>query len=378
MAIKNIAVGKYRITVELGADIFGKRRRKVVTFNGNLEEAKKEEAHLISEYYHGFNSIKTSDITFKEFSTIFIEKYCKKELSNITTKGYIVSLKRINPIIGDIKLNKINTFILDSMYEKLRIGITGEKLGYYSMYNFYKLVNTMFNQAIKWELIDRNPNEKASKPKKPYKEKNYYDIDQVKRLISVLENEPIKYRLLIHLALDSGARRSEICSLRWSDIDFEKNLMSITKSLKVVNGIVDERRTKTNSSVRRIVLSDNTMKLLEEYRKWQEEYKKANKERWKGTEDRIFTSKYGTHMHPCTCCHIIEKIVKRYDLDPISFHELRHTCASLLINQGIDLKTVSTRMGHSNISTTMDIYTHSFDSAKVKCANKMNKILGTF
>ena len=378
MALKNIGVGKYKIIIECGTDIFGIRRRKIVTFNGSLEEAKKEEARLMNKFYHEYNSIKNSDYTFGEFSEIFIEKYCKQELSDITTNGYIKSLKRINPIIGKLKLNKITPYILDNMYEKLKTGIKGEVVGYHSMNSYYKVVNLVFNTAIRWEILDKNPNKKAARPKKIHKEKNYYDVEQVKKLISVLENEPIKYRLLIHLALDSGARRSEICALRWSDISFETNLMSITKSLKVVNGKVDEKTTKTNSSVRRIVLSENTMKLLEEYHKWQEDYKIANKKRWKGTEDRIFTSIYGTHMHPCTCCHIIEKIVKKYDLDPISFHELRHTCASLLVNQGIDLKTVSSRMGHSNITTTMDIYTHSFDSAKIKCATKMDEILSDF
>ena len=365
MALKNIGVEKYKITVELGVDVFKKRRRKIVTFNGTKEAAKKEEARLKNEYYHKLNSIKTNDLTFKEFSTLFIEKYCKK-----------VSLERIIPIIGDIKLNRINPYILDNMYDKLSIGITGKELGYCSMYNFYKLINLMFNTAVRWEIMDRNPNAKASKPKKIYKEKNYYDVNQVKKLLSVLEYESIKNRFLIHLAIDSGCRRSEICALRWSDIDTTTKTMTISKSLEVVNGIVDEKIAKTNSSIRKIVLSDNTMQLLEEYRDWQEEYKIINKKRWI-EEDRVFTSKNGTHMHPCTCTHIINDICKKYNLDKIKFHELRHTSTSLLINQGIDIKTVSTRIGHSDVSTTMRIYAHSFDSEKEKCAVKMNDILSS-
>lgn len=107
----------------------------------------------------------------------------------------------------------------------------------------------MFNQAIRWEIMDKNPNLKANKPKKEHKEKNFYDVYQVKKLLDVLENESIKYKLLIVLALDSGARRSEICALRWSDIDLDTRMMSITKSLKVVEGVIDEKTTKTESSI---------------------------------------------------------------------------------------------------------------------------------
>ena len=89
-----------------------------------------------------------ADDIFGEFSEIFIEKYCKQEPSDITTNGYIKSLKRINPIIGKLKLNKITPYILDNMYEKLKTGITGEALGYHSMNSYYKVVNLVFNTVI--------------------------------------------------------------------------------------------------------------------------------------------------------------------------------------------------------------------------------------
>lgn len=194
-------------------------------------------------------------------------------------------------------------------------------------------------------------------------------------MLEVLDKEDIKYKTLIILALDSGARRSELCALRWSDIDFETKIMSITKSLKIIKGVVDERKTKTESSNRKIVLSNSTIRQLVEYKEWQEAYKIVNKNRWTSDDDRIFTSKDGGYMHPDTCVHTLNKIVKKYNLDPICFHELRQTCSSLLINNGIDPKTVSRRLGHSNTSTTMEIYTHAFDTSKTECANKFDELL---
>ena len=94
--------------------------------------------------------------------------------------------------------------------------------------------------------------------------------------------------MLIVLALDSGARRSEICALRWSDIDLDTRMMSITKSLKVVEGVIDEKTTKTESSIRTIKLSETTIEVIKEYKKWQEAYKLVNKQRWISKDDRVF------------------------------------------------------------------------------------------
>lgn len=375
MAINKIDTNKYKITIELGYDILGNRKRKTEIFNGTKQEAIKREAELKSEFYHIGKTMKINDLTFEELSEIFIEKYCIPNISRVTTFGYKKSLKRINPIIGKVKINKITPLILDNMYQQLRIGKEGQELGYHSMYNLYKVVNVMFNQAIRWEIMDKNPNLKANKPKREHKEKRFYDINQVKILLDVLDKESVKYKTLIQLALDSGARRSELCALRWSDINMDTRMMSITKSLKVVEGVIDEKTTKTESSKREIMLSESTIKQLEEYREWQKAYKLVNKKRWIGTEDRIFTAKDGSYMFPGTCDHILRKIVKKYNLDPICFHELRHTCASLLINSGIDPKTVSKRLGHADTSITMEIYTHSFEASKIACANKFDEMM---
>lgn len=375
MGVKKIDTNKYKITIELGFDILGNRKRKTEVFYGTKADATKREVELMSEFYHVGESKRISDLTFEDLSVLFIEKYCKPNISNVTTHGYKKSLARINPIIGNKKIKDITPLVLDNMYQKLKVGKKVDELGYHSIKNYHKVVNVMFNQAIKWELIDKNPNLKTIKPKKDHKEKRFYDVNQVKKLLDVLENESIKYKLLVILALDSGARRSEICALRWSDIDLDTRMMSITKSLKVVEGVIDEKTTKTESSIRTIKLSETTIEVIKEYKKWQEAYKLVNKQRWISKDDRVFTSLNGDYMFPGTCDHILRKIVKKYNLDPICFHELRHTCASLLINSGVDPKTVSKRLGHSDTSITMEIYTHAFEESKNACADRFDEMM---
>lgn len=373
MSISRLSNNKFKITIELGYDILGNRKRKIERFSGTKNEAVIREAELKKQYYHIGNVSNISDLTFEEFSQIFMAKYCAN-IGLITKDGYEKSLKRILPIIGKIKLNKITPLILDNLYLKLKIGEKGQELGYHSMYSFYKLINVMFNQAIKWELLDKNPNLKANKPKREKKERNYYDLEQAQKLITCLEKENIKYRALITLALDSGARRSEICALRWTDIDFKTNTIKITKSLKVVKGVVDEATTKTDSSKREIIISNTTVEILKEYKKWQDSIIAKKGKSW-NNENRVFTSKDGNYIYPTTCDHTIKKIVKKYNLAPISFHELRHTSASILIYKGINPKAVSERLGHASTDITMEIYSHVFDVTKKASANIFDEVL---
>lgn len=373
MSIKRLSNNKYKITIELGYDILGNRKRKTETFNGTKAEATIREAELMKKFYHIGQSSNISDLNFEEYSQIFVAKYCDK-IGLVTKDGYVRSLKMIIPIIGKIKLNKITPLVLDNMYQKLKIGEKGQELGYHSMYAYYKLINVMFNQAIKWELIDKNPNLKANKPKKEKTERRYYDLEQVHKLLSCLFNERIKYRTLITLALDSGMRRSEICALRWSDVDFDTNTIKINKSLKVVKGVVDEETTKTESSKREIIVSNATINLLKEYKEWQDNYIKEMGKKWIGT-DRVFTSKEGNYMYPSTCDHTLRKIIKKYNLEPICFHELRHTSASILIHKGINPKAVSQRLGHADTSITMEIYSHTFDVTKKESAKAFDEVL---
>ena len=364
----------YKITIELGKDIFGKRDRLVKFFHCSLAEAKIHNAELTKQYYHKGKNANVRDFTFQQYSEIFIKKYCEGNIGLITINNYKRLLKYIIPYLGTFKLRKIDSYILDSMYKKLKQGVNGKELSSNSMYDYYKLINVMFNQAVKWKFLDENPNKDTNKPKREKVEQKFYDLEQVSDLTNCLKNECIKYKTLVILALDSGARRGEISALRWSDIDFDTNTMRIERSLKVVKGVVDEKKPKTKSSNRVIVLSDTTINLLKEYKSWQDNYILEMGKKWKGT-DRIFTDKYGEHINPATCYKIFTKIIKKYNLEHIRFHDLRHTSASILIHKGINPKAVSQRLGHSNINITSDIYTHTFEIDKKTSAYVLDEII---
>lgn len=363
MSYRKLEKNLYEITIEVGNDITGKRKRIKRRVHGTREEAILKHAELEKQYFHKSKKVNLNDMTFSEYSKIFINNYCKNNISKITTKDYEQMLKRILPLLGDIKLKKINTFMLDKLYQKLKIGVNGKELAPKTMSHYYNLISIMFKQAKKWKFIDSNPNEDATKPKLVKRKRNFYNNEQVQELFNCLANEDIKTKTLITLAIDSGIRRSELCAIRWNDIDFANKTLYIDNSLKVIDGEVDEAKAKTEYSVRTIDLSSSTIELLKEYKKMQDEYIKELGSKWLGT-NRVFTAKDGKHMHPDTTNKILQRVLNKYNLPKLSFHELRHTCASILNSNGIDPKTISERLGHADASITMNIYTHTFEDNK--------------
>src|SRR5574344_1546115 len=116
MGYSKLSNNKYKITVELGYDILGKRKRKTEIFNGSLAEVKIREAELTKKHYRKSNTANINDLTFEQYSKVFLKRYCQDNISLVTMSGYQDSLKRILSIIGKIKLNKVTPYILDSMY----------------------------------------------------------------------------------------------------------------------------------------------------------------------------------------------------------------------------------------------------------------------
>lgn len=374
MSVTKLSNNKFKIVIECGYDIFGKRVRHSETFNGTSANAKIREAELIKEYYHKGNKFNINNLTFEQYSEIFLEKYCKNNVASITIRNYKQMLGKINLYLGKIKLKKITSYMLDNLYQKLRIGEKGNLLSSKTMIHYYNLIGLMLKQAVKWKFIECNPNEDASKPKNEKKEKNFYDMEEAQKFLACLKQERIKYQALLMLAFDSGARRSEICALRWSDINFEDHTILIDNSLKVVYGVVDEKDAKTDTSVRVIYISEATINVLKQYKEWQDSCIKKMGSKWVGT-DRVFTSINGKHMHPDTCGKIITKVLAKHNLSKLTFHELRHTCTTMLLESGISIKAVSQRMGHANSRVTMEIYAHVYKKTKKESANALNTII---
>ena len=195
-------------------------------------------------------------------------------------------------------------------------------------------------------------------------------------LIELLEYEPIQYRTAVILLIYSGMRRGELLGLEWNDFDFKKYIVSIARASQYLpkKGVFTTR-TKTSSSARVIKLPVAAFNLLMELRVKQAEERIRLGDQWQET-DRLFTMWNGTPMHPDTISSWFRDFIKRHpELPQIHLHSLRHTNATLLIAAGTNVRTVSRRLGHSQTSTTMDIYSHAIQSADAAAAEVLGDLL---
>ena len=241
--------------------------------------------------------------------------------------------------------------------------------------HYHRLISSMLEKAVKWQIIFSNPANRVEAPKAERKEANYLDEKQAAHLLECLAEEPLKYRAMITLFLYSGMRRGELCGLEWSDVDFKENLIDINKSSLYVTGKgTIEDTTKTFSSKRVIKLPSPVMDLLHEYRAEQLMERYSLGDKWEES-GKIFTQWNGSPIYPGTVTAWFADFVKRHDLPKVSIHSLRHTNATLLIAGGTDLRTVSKRLGHSNMTTTGNIYTHAIQTADERAAETLGDIL---
>ena len=236
------------------------------------------------------------------------------------------------------------------------------KLANKTILEHHRLIRTILSMAEKEMLVPYNAAAKATPPKNDQKEVNYFQVDDVVRIREALEEEPLKWRVATHLLLITGCRRGEVMGLRWSKVDFENNQLRIDTNLlySPKRGIYEDT-TKTRT-VRFVKIPTETMDLLREYRAWYDELREANGDRWHDT-DFLFVKDNGEPMIPDGITAWLRKFSMRHDLPHINPHAFRHTMASVLINSGADVVSVSKRLGHKKVSTTTDIYSHIIQEA---------------
>lgn len=222
---------------------------------------------------------------------------------------------------------------------------------------YHRCIHTILAQAEKEMLVPYNAADKATPPKQERKEVNYFQPEDLPRILSALDTEPIKWRALVNLLIVTGCRRGELAALKWSKVDFKNSKITIDATLVYTpeRGI-QENATKT-ADIRFLKLPAETMELLREYRRAWVELRFKLGDKWPGT-DYLFIRDDGRPMMPDTITAWLSNFSKRHDLPHINPHAFRHTVASVLINNGQDIVTVSRRLGHSRTSTTLDIYSH--------------------
>ena len=389
-SIEKRGKNSYRLTVSEGFDLNGKPMIHRKTVHGTKKDAEVELAKFITEVQNGL-VIDGKSLKFSEFTEIWKRDYASKELAPSTYKRYCRMLEtRLLPYFGHFYINKIKPTDIMKFYDLLekdtqlvrKKGNNGSKnkkpLSGKTILEHHRLLRAMLHKAVYWQLIVSNPAERVQSPKARKPKRRSYDDEQTKILLENLEQlsiEDTKYKVAIILTVFTGVRLGELMGLEWQDVDFKNGIISINRSSQYLADIgVFTKVPKTESSIREIAIPEFIISLLEEYKLWYEEKKSIYGELWTNS-DRLFVQADGKPMHPSTISKWFVKYVGQIGLPVINFHGLRHTNASLLVAQNVDIAVISARLGHAQISTTLDFYVHPLLSHNRKAGYALENLL---
>ena len=389
-SIEKRGKNSYRLTVSEGFDLNGKPMIHRKTVRGTKKDAEVELAKFVTEVQNGL-VIDGKSLKFSEFTEIWKRDYGSKELAPSTYKRYCRMLEtRLLPHFGHFYINKIKPTDIMKFYDLLekdtqlvrKKGNNGSKtkkpLSGKTILEHHRLLRAMLHKAVYWQLIVANPAERVQPPKARKPKRRSYDDEQTKILLENLEllsSEDTKYKVAIILTVFTGVRLGELMGLEWQDVDFKNGIISINRSSQYLADMgVFTKVPKTESSIREIAIPEFIISLLEEYKLWYEEQKSIYGELWMNS-DRLFVQADGKPMHPSTISKWFVKYVGQIGLPVINFHGLRHTNASLLVAQNIDIAVISARLGHAQISTTLDFYVHPLLSHNRKAGYALENLL---
>jgi integrase len=287
---------------------------------------------------------------------------------------YRGTIKRyIKDSIGVNQLNKVKVLHVQQWLNYLQ---DEKKISQKTIRNSFFLLNNIFHYAMKWSYVKSNPCELATLQARGRKEADYYTNDEVIALLDKLATLPkdkLYLRIGIMLTLFTGMRKGELMGLSWDDVDFDNNTLSINKTRQYTADFGSYTDTpKTRTSVRKVSFPQECAILLKDLQLHQIKQRLKAGSKWEGA-DFIFLNDFGAPMCANGFSKLFKAFLERSELRVITFHQLRHTHASLLRYLNVDEMQISRRLGHSDLSTTRNIYTHLFANTDQSVSEKISE-----
>lgn len=306
----------------------------------------------------------------------YVEDYVKskeKELSPAVFVSYNMCVKIIKEYFGSkLKLKDVTYHHLEAFYEYLRKERGNKNV---TVKHHAVILSPALRQAYRDDLIAKNPYEFMPKIKREKTKMAYYNKDEIEKLFKVTDKTPLA--LIVRVAAYYGFRRSELIGLKWDAIDFENKMITIKHKVLNVNGKFYLSDTlKTQASNRTLPLLPEIENLLlkrhEQIEKNKKLYGKSYNYKF---IDYVFVDDIGDLINPDHVSNRFRNILRKNKLKHIRFHDLRHSCASLLVANKVPMKNIQEWLGHSNFNTTADVYSHLDYSAKLESASAISSAL---
>jgi len=361
---------KWCFVLDVGRDEAGKRSQKWFSGFRTKKEAEQAMAAKMQEVNTG-NFTESSHETFGAYIQRWLDdKQSQVRPSTYRSYEWLVRC-HIVPNIGHIRITDLRPQHLQTMYRKLSEG--ERPLSNRSIQQLHTVVHESLKRAMKWGIVHRNISDAVDPPRIDRKRSDVWTPEQSLQFIEGSKGEE-RYWIGFVLAIMTGMRKGEILGLRWSDIDMERGYAQVRQTLGWVAGKPVLQEPKTERSRRSVALSPETILALEQHRNEQ-------------VQDRLFfDSEYKDHgliiarpdgspQNPRTFDDAWYRALERSELPRIRFHDLRHTHASILLQQGVHPKIVSERLGHATISITLDTYSHVLPGLQKEIADRFDDII---
>lgn len=370
-------------------DISHKRKQKWKSLGlkdipGNKNIAKKKQKEIEREFEKELNTPKETienkgaNILFGEYMKQWLETL-KPTIEITTYAGYKNKVETIAKYFNNLNITLVNLKRADIklFYQHL---ITNKGIKPQTVKRYHANIHKALNEAVELDLITINPADNIKLEKSEQYIANHYNKDELDKLFQVAKGSVIELHIL--LASYYGLRREEVCGLKWSAIDFINHTISISHTVThcLVDGeykLVKKNRTKNISSYRTLPLISEIESLLLTKKKEQEENKKLFGNSYLNKDNYIMVDIEGKLILPDRVTKVFKKLVtnKDNDLKRIRFHDLRHSCASLLLANGVNMKEIQAYLGHSNYNCTANLYSHLESDTKQKSANVISNVL---
>ena len=307
--------------------------------------------------------------TVAQFLERWLEDTVKISTRRRTYDSYATVVRNhIIPQIGHIRLFRLSPIHVQALVSsRLSEGFSPRTADYVK-----SVLGRAINRAVKWGLLSRNVAALVPSPKAKRPQFRFLSVDEAKQFLGATQGHRLEALFSVVLAI--GLRRGEALGLRWNDLDLETGILTVNHQLQRVGGGLELSEPKTPQARRTISLPSLAVEALRSHRVRQLEQRFLAQDRWVET-GHVFSTALGTPLDPRQANRELDRMLDRAGLPRMRFHDLRHTCASLLLAQNVHPRAVMEILGHSRIALTMDTYSHVMPAIKREAADQMQRIL---
>jgi integrase len=351
----------------------GKRRQKRITAR-TKREVEQQAAALIHAAQTGF--IDGSKVTISEYLNHWLEAKAPSLRPGTARRYRDLSRLHLAATIGGIRLAKLTAADVQRLYSdllKTTSQKTGRLLSPTSVRHVHNLLHRALEDAVRWGLVVRNVTSLVDPPRRDRREMQTWNTTEVSCVLHAAANDDLE--AFWRLALLTGMRRGELLALKWTDLDLDAGILSVCRSLsRGESSRLVESEPKTQAGRRRIALPRSVVESLRRHKTRQLEYRLSVGPAYHD-QGIVFANDRGGHTHPNSVTKRFHRLIDRAGVPRIRFHDLRHTCATLLLAEGVHPKIVQERLGHTDIAMTLNLYSHVTPDMQRQAADMLDAAL---